>query len=265
MNLAFALFKTSIGRKILMAVTGLILVGFITAHLIGNLHIFGPPDEINGYSHFLQSLGPVLWIFRGVVLAAAALHIWAGVVLTLENKQARPSEYGFKHTIQATLASRTMRITGLVVLFFILYHLAHFTVGVDGAFFQGQNFKSRIAEVTLEHDFHFVGLLLVRSGTVVHDVHTMMVRGFQSPIVSAFYLIAVALLTMHLWHGIESMFQTLGLRTGRWGSALRVLARTYCVLYLVGNFLVVGAIFFGVVQSPPPPAVVQTVAPSAHP
>lgn len=257
MNLAVALFKTSIGRKIVMAVTGLALVGFVTAHLIGNLHVFGPPDEINGYSHFLQSLGPVLWIFRAVVLACAVLHVWAAVVLTLENYRARPDEYAFKRTIQATLASRTMRMTGLIVLFFILYHLAHFTVGLDGGFFQGQNFKSRIPEYEMQHDFHFVGLLLVRAGTVVHDVHTMMIRGFQSPIVSAFYVIAVGLLTLHLWHGIESMFQTLGLRTGRWARALQAVSRLYCVAYLAGNLIIVGAIYRGMLRphtSPPAPA-----------
>jgi succinate dehydrogenase / fumarate reductase cytochrome b subunit len=256
MNLAVALFRTSIGRKIIMAVTGLVLVGFITAHLIGNLHVFGPADEMNGYSHFLQSLGPALWIFRAVVLATAVLHVWAAIVLTLENARARgPENYGFKHTIQATLASRTMRVTGLIVLFFIIYHIAHFTIGVNGEFFQGQNFKGRIAEVTLEHDFHLLGLLLVKAGTVVHDVHTMVILGFQSPIVSAFYIISVALLTVHLWHGIESMFQTLVLRTERWGRGLRMIARAYCVLYLAGNVLIVGAILGGFVQ--PHPAVEQ--------
>lgn len=249
MNLATALFKSSIGRKIIMAVTGLVLVGFVTGHLIGNLHVFGAPDEINGYAHFLQGLGPILWLVRGFLLLCAVLHIWAAVVLTLENRRARPEDYGFKHTIQATLASRTMRLTGFVVLAFIAYHLAHFTIGVNGEFFQGGTFKGRLDEVTLKHDFHLAGVLLAREGTVVHDVHTMVVRGFQSPIVSGFYILAVGLLAFHLWHGVESMFQTLGLKTSTWGNALRFLARAYCVLYFLGNLTIVGGILGGFVKT----------------
>jgi succinate dehydrogenase / fumarate reductase cytochrome b subunit len=248
MNLATALFKSSIGRKILMAVTGLVLIGFVTGHLVGNLHVFGPPDEINGYAHFLQSLGPALWGIRLFLLACVVLHIWAGVALTMENWQARPDEYEFKHTIQATFASRAMRFTGLIVFFFILYHLTHFTIGVNGGFFQGESFKSRLPEYVLQHDFHLLGVLLVRAGTEVHDVYNMMVLGFGSPIVSAFYVIAVGLLSFHLWHGIESMFQTLGLKTNRWSACLRGAGRLYCAAYFAGNLVIVGAIFSGKIQ-----------------
>jgi succinate dehydrogenase / fumarate reductase cytochrome b subunit len=247
MNLAKALFTSSIGRKILMALTGLVLVGFVTGHLVGNLHLFGSPDEINGYAHFLQGLGPVLWLIRGFLLLCVVLHIWAGVVLTLENNKARPVDYGFKHTIQATLASRAMRVSGIVVLAFLLYHLAHFTVGANSGFFQGQSFKTRIPEYVMKHDFHFVGLLLVRADTPVHDVHTMIVRGFQSPIVSGFYILAVGLLAFHLWHGVESMFQTLGLKTSRWGCMLRLIARAFCVVYFLGNLTIPTAILAGCV------------------
>ncbi|MGH8020870.1 MAG: succinate dehydrogenase cytochrome b subunit [Opitutaceae bacterium] len=248
MNLAAALFTSSIGRKILMAVTGLILLGYVTVHLVGNLHIFGAPDEINGYAHFLQGLGPVLWSVRIILLAAVVLHIWAGVVLTLENRKARKSEYEFRHTIQATFASRTMRITGLVVFFFILYHIAQFTVGVDGDFFQGDHFKTRLPEYTMHEDFHLFGFLMVPAGTEVHDVFTMVVRSFQSPIVSAFYIISVGLLAYHLWHGFESMFQTLGLKTARWTRCLRILTRAFCVLYFVGNLTIPAAVLFGWVE-----------------
>ena len=248
MNLVAALFTSSIGRKVLMAVTGLILIGFVTGHLIGNLHVFGEPDEINGYAHFLQGLGPVLWIVRLTLLAAVILHVWAAVVLTLENRKARPAEYGFKHTIQATLASRTMRITGFVVLAFVLYHLAHFTIGLNGGLFQGDTFKTRLPEYTMREDFHLLGFLLVSAGTQVHDVYAMVVRGFQSPIVSGFYIIAVGLLSFHLWHGFESMFQTLGLRTSQWAGFLRVVTRAFCILYFLGNLAVPAAILMGVVE-----------------
>jgi len=248
MNLAKALFSTSIGRKVLMAVTGLVLIGFVTGLLIGNLHVFGPPDEINGYAHFLQGLGPALWIVRLVLLAAVVLHIWAGVVLTLENRQARPSDYEFKNTIQATLASRAMRFTGVVVFAFILYHLAHFTIGVGGSFTQAETFKAALPHYTMQHDFHLLGLLLVKAGTPVHDVYNMVVLGFQSPIVSGFYIIAVGLLTFHLWHGAESMFQTLGLKTRRWGRCLCFLTRAYCVLYFLGNLTIPASILLGIVE-----------------
>ena len=271
MNLATALFKTSIGRKILMAVTGLVLVGFVTGHLVGNLHIFGEPDEINGYAAFLQGLGPALWGIRLFLLACVALHIWAGVALTMENWQARPAEYEARHTIQATLASRSMRVTAVVVFFFILYHLAHFTIGTGEAngFFQGQSFKSNLPTYEMKHDFHLLGLLLVKQGTEVHDVYSMVVKGFSSRIVSGFYLIAVGLLAFHLWHGIESMFQTLGLKTDRWGAFLRGVTRVYCVAYFAGNILIVGSILGGWVgphtSLPAGPPIHASAAAEAHP
>jgi succinate dehydrogenase / fumarate reductase cytochrome b subunit len=245
MNLATALFKSSIGRKIIMAVTGLVLLGFVTGHLIGNLHIFGHPDEINGYAAFLQGLGPVLWLVRGTLLVCVALHIWAAVVLTLENNQARPQAYGFKHTIQATLASRTMRVTGLVVLAFVAYHLVHFTIGSSSSFFQGETYKAALDHYEMKHDFHFLGLLLVQKGEHVHNVYDMVVRGFQNPIVSAFYILATGLLAFHLWHGIESMCQTLGIKTNTWGKCLRNLARLYCIAYFLGNLAIPGSVLAG--------------------
>jgi len=248
MNLATALFTSSIGRKILMAVTGLVLLGFVTGHLIGNLHIFGHPDEINGYAAFLQGLGPVLWLVRGTLLVCLVLHVWAAVALTLENKKARPADYGFKHTIQATLASRTMRMTGFVVLAFVIYHLLHFTIGTSSAFFQGETYKSALDHYVMQHDFHFVGLLLVKQGETVHNVYDMVVLGFQSPLVSGFYILATGLLAFHLWHGIESMCQTLGLKTSTWGRGLRALSRAFCILYFLGNLAIPGSILAGYVK-----------------
>jgi succinate dehydrogenase / fumarate reductase, cytochrome b subunit len=145
MSLFRNLFMSSIGRKFLMAVTGLVLVGFVTGHLVGNLQIFLSPDHINGYAHFLQGLGPVLWIVRLVLLGCVAIHIWAAVVLTLESNAARgPQNYGIKRWLKASVASRYMRMSGVVVLAFILYHLAHFTLGFTGA----DSFKTHIHEWT---------------------------------------------------------------------------------------------------------------------
>jgi succinate dehydrogenase / fumarate reductase cytochrome b subunit len=263
MNLAAALFKSSIGRKIIMAVTGLVLLGFVTGHLIGNFHVLGAPEEINGYAHFLQGLGPVLWLVRLFLLVCVGLHIWAAVVLTLENKKARPQEYEHKKWIQASVASRWMAVSGLLVLAFIVYHLLHFTVGVDSDAFVGDAFKAR-HEYVMQHDFHLLGLLLVTKGTVVHDVHHMMVQGFLNSAVSVAYIIATALLSFHLWHGIESMFQTLGLKTSRWSAALKFLARAYCLAYFAGNALIVGLILSGTVK-PHPPQTAHVGPASTHP
>src|SRR5688500_6980614 len=181
MNLVGSLFGSSIGRKILMAVTGLILIGFVVGHLVGNLQVFQHPDHITGYAAFLRQLGPTLWIARIVLIVAVLIHVWAATVLTLENKRARGSEpYGVKHTIRATLASRTMRITGYVVLAFLIYHLAHFTWG----WAQQETFKETLAQqhgpYVMQDDYRVLGFVTIEKGEPVEDVHTMVIRGFQN-------------------------------------------------------------------------------------
>jgi succinate dehydrogenase / fumarate reductase cytochrome b subunit len=235
------LFRSTIGRKILMAVTGLILIGFVAGHLVGNLQVFSHPDKINGYAHFLQSLGPLLWVVRLGMLAAVVIHIWAATALTLENQAARGMRYDVKHTIRATLTSRTMRWTGYIVGAFILYHLAHFTIGVA----QAGTFKTSLAEYTMTSEYHLAGFPVVAKGMEVHDVHSMVILGFQNVIVSVFYIIAVGLLSMHLAHGFDSMFQTLGVRSGRWSSALRKVSLAFATVYFLGNLTIPGAVLLG--------------------
>ena len=244
MNFVSSLFGSSIGRKILMAVTGLVLIGFVIGHLVGNLQVFQDPDHINGYAEFLRQTGSLLWIARVVLIASVLIHIWAATVLTLENKKARGGDYGFKHTIQATLASRTMRITGYVVLAFILYHLAHFTWG----WAQAPSFKDNLPLYTMQHEYRVAGFTTVEAGTKVHDVHSMMILGFQNAIVSLFYIVAVGLLSFHLLHGFDSMFQTLGLRSTRWAGGLRAVTVVFCILYFVGNLAIPGAVLIGKLQ-----------------
>lgn len=245
MSLIGNLFCSSIGRKFIMAITGLVLVGFVAGHLLGNLQIFGHPDQINGYAHFLQSLGPVLWLVRLVLLACVGLHIWAAVALTLESKAARgPEKYGRHKWLRATLASRTMRLTGLVVFAFIIYHIAHFTLGYAGA----DTFKGSLREVVLQHDVREFGFPLASAGTHVHDVYSMIFLGFANPIVSIFYIIAVGLLSLHLLHGIDSLFQTIGWRNGAWSGCLRKVAALFCLAYFLGNLAIPGAILAGVAK-----------------
>jgi succinate dehydrogenase / fumarate reductase, cytochrome b subunit len=245
MNLVGSLFGSSIGRKILMAVTGLVLIGFVIGHLVGNLQVFQDPDHINGYAEFLRGLGPLLWVARIGLLVAVAIHIWAATVLTLENKKARgPEPYGVKHTIRATLASRSMRLTGFVVLAFVIYHLAHFTWGAA----QSATFKDNIPTYTMQAQYRVAGFPVIDAGAKVHDVHTMVIRGFENQIVSLFYIVAVGLLSFHLLHGFDSMFQTLGLRSTRWSSGLRKFCVLFCVVYFLGNLAIPGAVLIGKLQ-----------------
>ncbi|HEY0943957.1 MAG TPA: succinate dehydrogenase cytochrome b subunit [Opitutaceae bacterium] len=273
MSLLGNLFRSSIGRKFIMAITGLVLTGFVAGHLVGNLQIFSPPDKLNGYAHFLQSLGPALWAVRLVLLACVVLHVWAAIALTLENKTARgPEKYGVHQWIAATVASRYMRVTGFVVLAFIVYHLAHFTLGVAGS----ESFKTSLPEYRMTSEYHLLGIPVVPSGIEVHDVYSMTYLGFANSavnpfgwLISLFYIVAVGLLTVHLWHGADSMFQTFGWRNSTWSAGLRKVVGLLCLLYFLGNLLIPGAILTGMLKpaagtvaaqqmaAAPAPAVVQ--------
>jgi succinate dehydrogenase / fumarate reductase cytochrome b subunit len=227
-----------------MAVTGLILIGFVTGHLVGNLQVFQHPDHINGYAQFLHNLGPLLWLARFVIIASAVLHIWAATALTLENNAARGGvPYRVSQTIRATLASRAMRLTGYVVLAFLIYHLAHFTWGVV----QTATFKETapLDHYIMKSDYRVAGFVVVQAGTDVPNVYEMVVRGFQNKIVALFYIVAVGLLSFHLLHGIDSLFQTLGLRSEKWSGALRKSAVAFCLAYFLGNLAIPGAVLAG--------------------
>ena len=248
MNPVALLFTSTIGRKFLMAATGLVLIGFVVGHLVGNLQVFEHPDKINGYAHFLQSLGPALWLVRLVLLGCVVIHIWAATVLTLESRRARGGEpYAVKTWLQATLASRYMRWTGYVVLAFICYHLAQFTLGVV----QADTFKTSLRPYTMQTDYRDLGFTVVRAGTEVLDVHAMVVLGFQNVVVALFYILAVGLLSLHLLHGADSLFQTFGWRNARWARALRAVVTLGCVAYFLGNLAIPGAVLTGVLQPPP--------------
>ena len=216
MNLLGSLFNSSIGKKFLMAATGLVLVGFATGHLIGNLQIFLPPEKINHYGHFLESLGSALWLIRGFLLACVAIHIWVAIQLTLENRAARPTAYGKDFTNRASLASQVMGRTGLVVLAFLFYHLWQFTVRASHPEWS-------------EHTYRLT------DGTMVRNVYAMVVQGFSSVGVSAFYILAVGLLSYHLSHGLASMFQSLGLKNERWTRCLARFSSAYCWIYFLAS------------------------------
>ena len=181
-----------------MALTGLVLFGFVVGHLVGNLQVFlGSSEPINRYGAFLQGLGELLWAVRLGLLTMLVLHIVFTVKLRAENRAARPEKYTVTQRRASSPAARWMLLSGLMVLCFIIFHLLHFTVQVPAVNGVGQNF------VTL-HD---------AQGR--HDVYRMMILGFSNPYASAFYIVGVALLALHLNHGIGSLFQTLGLNSAK--------------------------------------------------
>jgi succinate dehydrogenase / fumarate reductase, cytochrome b subunit len=183
-------FTTSIGKKIIMAVTGLALLGFVIGHMLGNLQIFVSQEQLNQYAATLQGMpGGLLWTVRFGLLVLVGLHVWAAVALTIENRRARPEGYHKPGTIQATYASRTMRWSGFILLAFIIYHLLHFTAQVTDPSYRD---------------------LVDPAG--LHDVYGMVIAGFSNIWISGFYILSMFLLAMHLSHGIASMLQTVGLR-----------------------------------------------------
>ncbi len=230
MNLLGSLFQSSIGKKFLMAITGLVLFGFVTGHLLGNMQIFLPPQKINAYGHMLESLGAALWLIRLFLLACLVIHVWVAIQLTKENLAARPTGYVVDHVNRATLASRVMARTGIVVLAFLVYHLLDFTLRVQHPEWGARTFA-------------------LADGTLVRDVHTMMVQGFSRAGVSFFYILAVGLLSYHLSHGIVSLVQTLGLKNERWTRGLELFSRAYCWIYFLLNAAIPLAILGGLVKA----------------
>ncbi len=173
----------------IVAISGIILILFVIGHLLGNLQIFLGPDWINGYSQHLRDLGPLLWVIRIFLLLTVIIHIYVTIQLAIENRRARPEPYMDRQYVRATFASRHMVMSGAIVLAFIIYHLAHFTVRVTDPRFG----------------------LLKADPLNRYDVYSMMVYGFQNYLVSGFYIVSLFLLALHLSHGSSSFFQSLGL------------------------------------------------------
>jgi len=221
------IFGSSLGKKYIMAVSGCLLFLFVVAHLVGNLQIFLGPKVINRYGHFLQSNPELIWPARIILLVMVGLHIWAAVKLTIENRAARPVGYAQYEVVVATYASRTMFMSGLIILIFIVYHLLHFTVQVQQINLTGQSFVD------------------LRDPQQRHDIFRMMVVGFSNIWVSAFYLLGMALLCLHLSHGVSSMFQSLGWKNRAYGPFLDKFARIGALAIFIGYSSIPVAILFG--------------------
>lgn len=178
--------KSSVGRQVLMAVSGVFLLLFVVGHLLGNLTVFAGPEEINSYAEKLHSLGPFLWAERLFMLAMLVIHISFGIVLTLENRTSKPEKYAIKKMLRATFAGQSMIWTGLLLLAFIIFHLLQFTFHVAPGVLESTDSQGRF------------------------DVFAMMVDGFRSVPMVIGYIFAMVILFLHLSHGTQSFVQTLG-------------------------------------------------------
>lgn len=217
---------SSIGKKTVVAVTGIVLVLFVIGHMVGNLTVFFGPDAINAYAMHLRDLGPLLWLIRLFMLASVVLHVWFTMLLWKENLAARPQKYAVFAPMKTTVFARTMRLTGLFVLAFVVFHLAHFTLLIVDPGYAGYH--------TTVHERE------------VHDVYRMVIVGFQSPLISLFYIVALAFLTFHLNHGIGSLFQTLGVTDAKMRSYYETGAGILAWVLFVGYVSIpISILFFG--------------------
>jgi succinate dehydrogenase / fumarate reductase cytochrome b subunit len=216
-----------LGKKYLMAITGIGLFLFVIGHMLGNLQFLIPDggEAINKYGHFLQSTPEILWPARIGLLALVIIHIAAGLALTIENRQAREQQYAEKKIVDATLASRTMLVSGGVIFAFVGYHLAHFTL------------------MTTHPEFRDMHDAIGR-----HDVHRMMVAGFSNAYVSGFYVLAVGLLCFHLSHGVAAMFQSLGLQNEVYKARIETFAKIAAVILFLGYAAIPVSVWAGVVK-----------------
>lgn len=221
-----AFYHSSVGKKMIVAVTGVILLLFVIGHLLGNLQIFLGPEWINGYSQHLRDLGPLLWLVRIILLVTVIVHIYVTIRLAIDNRRARPEAYMEKQNVKATFASRHMVMSGLIVLAFIIYHLAHFTVRVTDRRFP----------------------LLKMDPLGHYDVYSMMVYGFQNPYVSAFYIVGLFLLSLHLSHGSSSFFQSLGLNNQKLAPRLAIGGRVFAWFLFIGYTSIPVAILLGAIK-----------------
>ena len=220
-------FDTSIGKKCLVALSGLILLGFVMGHLAGNLMIYGGPTALNGYAKKLRELSPLLWGVRLGLALAVLVHIWMSIRVTRENAAARPVRYRNPHTQVTTTSAKTMWLSGLFVVAYLVYHLLHFTF--------------RVAHPELSRVVDPLGHV---------DVYAMVVRSFQQWPISFAYLIGMALLCLHLSHGIGSALHTLGLTSEGLMPVVAWMSRLIALVIFLGYMSIPAAVLTGVLKLP---------------
>ena len=220
----WGLYEVYIGKKLVMVASGVVLVLYIFGHLAGNLQIYAGPERLNAYASFLHAHTNLLWVARTVMLAAVGLHVWSSFLLWLDKRRARPIGYVKKDDVPASYASRTMMWSGPIVGAFVVFHILHLTIGsapglplrepVEGRYFAYQN----------------------------------VVGGFQHPVVALAYVVAIMLLTMHLYHGLWSMFQSVGISHPRYTPLLKRTAHAVSILVAAGYISIPVSVTLGLVK-----------------
>lgn len=213
--------RSSVMSKVLMAVTGLMLLGFLFGHLSGNMLIYAGPDAINGYAEGLRKFPALLWVARIGIIIAAVVHIMMAKKLTKENLTSSNSKYAVKVSVKATLASRTMLQTGLVILLFILYHLAHYTF--------------LLTHPEYKEFAHY-------------DAYSMMVAGFSSAPLAIFYIVCILTLSFHLSHGISSSFQSLGINHPKYNKCIKTAGPVIAWVLGAGFISIPLSVLFGIIR-----------------
>ncbi len=212
--------NSSVGQKVVMAITGLMLFGFLIVHLLGNLSFFRGPEAINGYAATLHSLGALVWVARFMLLGIFVAHLSMAIKLTISNRAARPVPYVNKIFQKTSVASRLMVITGLMILFFVLFHLNHYTLKWTYPEFNDLD----------------------------GDVYRMIIMGFSQPLTALFYILAIILLGVHLYHGLPSTAQSLGIYHKKYNCAIVFLGRFFAVVIAIGYISIPLSVLFGIIK-----------------
>lgn len=222
---------SSVGAKHIMAITGIGLALFVLVHMLGNLQILIGRDAINTYADNLQSNQALVWTARAGLLGMVVIHIVAALRLTALNKAARPVKYHVFKPSASPFYARVMPMSGLILFAFIVYHLLHFTTGT-----------------VLADNYDKWEVIDQASGMARHDVYSMVVLGFQNVAVAMSYLVAMALLCMHLAHGVSSFFQSLGLNHPKYRTFIRQVGPVYALIIFIGNCSIPLAILTGAIE-----------------
>ena len=225
---ASSFLSSSIGRKVVMAATGLVLFGYVVVHMLGNLQIYLGPQALNAYAVKLREMPALLWGVRGLLLVSALLHVWAAASLTRTNVSARSVGYRERRNRESTYASRTMRWSGVILLLFIVYHLLHLTLGT------------------------------VHPSFVPGDVYHNVVSGLRTGIAPFFYILAMLALGLHMYHGVWSLLQTLGLSHPRYDRLRYAFAAFITAVVILGNLSFPIAALTGLVKDPSSRSVAAT-------
>jgi succinate dehydrogenase / fumarate reductase cytochrome b subunit len=213
---------SSVGKKVAMAISGIVLFGFVTVHMLGNMQAYMGAEPMNHYAELLQTMihGKGIWVFRLVMITAVLVHAWCALTLTLANNAARPVGYRAKMNQAATFSSRTMRWTGSILGLFIIFHILHLTTGTihpGGVFEKGKAFEN-------------------------------LVSGLQVPLVAAIYIVAQLCLGFHMWHGVWSLTQTLGWSHPRYNVLRRRFSYVMAILVAGVNISFPIAVLTGIIH-----------------